>query len=109
MVILGVSQVALVIKNPPVKTRDVSNANSIPGSGRSPGNPNPVFLPGKSHRLRSLAFYGPWGCKESDTTEGTYHSGNKGLLRLCVTVEFYYLCLVPVFHSGNTPNLQTDN
>ena len=29
---------------------------------------DPVFLPGKSHRRRSLAGYGPRGCNESDTT-----------------------------------------
>ena len=29
----------------------------------------PVFLPGKSHRQRSLAGYSPWAHKESDTTE----------------------------------------
>ena len=34
--------------------------------------PNPVFLPGKSHGQRSLAGYSPWGCKESDTTEHTH-------------------------------------
>ena len=28
----------------------------------------PVFLPGESRGQRSLAGYGPWGCKESDTT-----------------------------------------
>ena len=31
--------------------------------------PTPVLLPGKSHGLRSLAGYSPWGRKESDTTE----------------------------------------
>ena len=31
--------------------------------------PNPVFLPGKSHGQRSLAGYRPWGRKESDMTE----------------------------------------
>ena len=31
--------------------------------------PTPVFLPGESHGWRSLAGYGPWGHKESDTTE----------------------------------------
>ena len=31
--------------------------------------PTPVLLPGKSHGQRSLAGCGPWGCKESDTTE----------------------------------------
>ena len=25
--------------------------------------PTPVFLPGESHRQRSLVVYGPWGCK----------------------------------------------
>ena len=31
--------------------------------------PMPVFLPGESHRWRSLAGYSPWGRKEADTTE----------------------------------------
>ena len=31
----------------------------------------PVFLPGESHGQRSLAGYGPYGQKESDTTEAT--------------------------------------
>ena len=31
--------------------------------------PTPVLLPGKSHGLRSLVGYSPWGRKESDTTE----------------------------------------
>ena len=30
--------------------------------------PTPVFLPGKSHRQRSMAGNSPWGCKESDMT-----------------------------------------
>ena len=32
-------------------------------------HPTPVLLPGKSHWLRSLVGYSPWGHKESDTTE----------------------------------------
>ena len=31
--------------------------------------PTPVFLPRKSHGQRSLAGYGPRGCKQSGTTE----------------------------------------
>ena len=31
--------------------------------------PTPVFLPGEFHGQRSLAGYGPWVCKELDTTE----------------------------------------
>ena len=32
-------------------------------------HPTPVFLPGKSHRRRSLVGCRPWGRRESDTTE----------------------------------------
>ena len=32
-------------------------------------HPTPVLLPGESHGQRSLAGYGPWGRRESDTTE----------------------------------------
>ena len=32
-------------------------------------HPTPVLLPGKSHGWRSLVGCGPWGRKESDTTE----------------------------------------
>ena len=31
--------------------------------------PTPVFWPGEFHGQRSLAGYGPWGHKESDTSE----------------------------------------
>ena len=34
-------------------------------------HPTPVLLPGKSYGRRSLVGCSPWGCKESDTTEGT--------------------------------------
>ena len=32
----------------------------------------PVFLPGKSHGLRTLVGYCPWSCKESNVTEHTH-------------------------------------
>ena len=34
--------------------------------------PTPVLLPGKFHGQRSLIGYSPWGCKESDMTEGIH-------------------------------------
>ena len=57
-----------MVNNLPVNAGDIG---SIPGSGRSPGggNDTPVFLPGKSHRQRSLAGYTPRGCNGSDMTE----------------------------------------
>ena len=33
-------------------------------------HPTPILLPGKSHGQRSLVGCSPWGCKESDMTEG---------------------------------------
>ena len=41
---MGASQVALVVKNLPVKEGDIRDTCSIPGSGRSPGggNDNPL-------------------------------------------------------------------
>ena len=62
-----------MVKNPPVNAEEAGDAGSIYRSGRSSGggngNPIPVFLPGKSHKQRSLAGYSPWGRNESDTTE----------------------------------------
>ena len=36
--------------------------------------PTPVFVPGESHGQRSLVGYSPWGGKESNMTEATYHA-----------------------------------
>ena len=57
----------LVVKNPPANARDVRDAGSIPGSGRSPGGGH------ESHGQRSLAGYSlaTRGRKESDMTEAT--------------------------------------
>ena len=33
-----------------------------------------IFLPGESHGQRRLVGYSPWGCKESDSTEGLTHT-----------------------------------
>ena len=55
----GASQVELVVRAClPVRRCKI---NSIPGSGRSPGEGHgaPVFLPGESHGQRSLAGYVP--------------------------------------------------
>ena len=74
-VALWISQVALVVKNPPANARDVRDMGSTPELGRFPWRkawqPTPVFLPGESHRQRSLVGYSPWGRKELDMTEVT--------------------------------------
>ena len=58
------SQVVLVVKNLPANARDIRDAGSVTGSGRSPGgrhgNPLPYsLLPRESHGQRNLAGYGP--------------------------------------------------
>ena len=75
------SQAALVVKNLSANVGDIRDMSSIPGLGRSPGgghsNPLQYFClenpmdRGESHEL---VGYSPQGCKESDTTEATWHS-----------------------------------
>ena len=75
----GASQAALVVKKkkkiPPCQCRRHKRREFDLWVGKIPWRrkwqPTPVFLPGESHRQRSLAGYSPWGHKESDTTEAT--------------------------------------
>ena len=65
--------VAQRLKRLPVSAWNAGDLDSIPGSGRSPGEGNGNSLqyscPGESHGGKSLVGYSPWGCKESDMTE----------------------------------------
>ena len=45
IIILSVSKVVLVLKNPPANAGDIRDVGSIPGPGRSPGGGN-----GNSHQ-----------------------------------------------------------
>ena len=72
------SQVALVVKNPPVNAGDAGDLSSIPGSGRSlgGGHGNPLQhswwrIPKNPYGQRSLEGYSPSGCKELDMTKVT--------------------------------------
>ena len=57
----GVSEVALVVKNPRANARDVRGTGSINWVGKIPWRrawqSTPVFLPGESHGQRSLVSY----------------------------------------------------
>ena len=57
-----------VVKNPPANTVDM---DSIPGSERSPGGGtgNALQYSCLENALDRGAWWGTWGCKESDTTE----------------------------------------
>ena len=65
-----------MVKNQPANAGDTGDVESL-------GQEDPleegmathtVFLPGKSHGQRSLVGYTPWGLKESDMTEVTWHA-----------------------------------
>ena len=70
--------------------------------------PIPVFLPGKSHGLRSLVGYSPWGCKELDTTEVTEHAcmqRSKLICYICINNCFkniFWKCIFPKIHFSHT-------
>ena len=64
-----------MVKNPPANARDIRDADSIPGWGRSPGGGNGNLLQysclESPHGQRRLAGYSSYGCTESDMTETT--------------------------------------
>ena len=62
---------------------DAEDPGLIPGSGRSPGEEAPVFLPGESYGHRSLVGYSPWGHKELDMTEKHFHFFTLFSLYIC--------------------------
>ena len=66
------SLVAQTVKHLPTMRRPRFNPWVRKISWRRKWQPTSVFLPGKSHGQRSLVGYGPWGRKESDTTEGLH-------------------------------------
>ena len=79
-----VTQVVLVVKNPLANAGDIRDTASIPGLGRSPGGGHGILLQysclENPHGQGSLAGHGPWGCKESDTTEQL--STSRGLVHV---------------------------
>ena len=64
-------------ENSPANAGDIKDTGFDPWVMKIPWRkswkPTPVFLPGESHRQRSLAGYSPWGLQESDTTQWLTH------------------------------------
>ena len=70
---------ALVVKNPLTKAGDARDTGLIPGLERSPrvGNGNPLQYFCLENSMDRGPWHGPWGHKESDTTEQlTRHAYN---------------------------------
>ena len=70
---LKIPTCSLVIINPPTNAGVARNAKFSPWIGNIPWRrkwqPTPVFLPGESHRQRSLEGYSPYRWKESDMSK----------------------------------------
>ena len=62
----------LAVKNPPANAGDNKRWEFDPSVRKMPRRrawqPTAIVLSGESHEQRSLAGYGPWDRKESDTT-----------------------------------------
>ena len=86
---------------------NAGDQGSIPGSGRSSWRrkwqPTPVFLPGKSHGLRSLVDYSPPGRKESDMAERLHFHGLVSPLGL---LDKSPPCLCWIAHARPGPRLR---
>ena len=67
-----------MVKNPPANAGDIRDSGSIPGSGRVPRRRvwqhTPIIL---AWNIPWTEEPGPWGHKESDTTEATEHAGRR--------------------------------
>ena len=61
--------------------------------------PTSVFLPGKSHRQRSLRGFSPWGRKESDTTE---QLTTAYYIYIIIITYYYYIKITGIFQNPMT-------
>ena len=77
-----------MVKNPSANAGDIRDVSLIPGLGRSPGMAtHSSILAWRTHGQRSLAGWSPWGAKEGDTTDATWHACVCGADSLCCTAE----------------------
>ena len=56
--------------------------------------PTPGLLPRQSRGQRNLVDYGPWGCKELDTTEATEHTHRS---RKSISPIFFFFLILFIF------------
>ena len=92
------SLVVQMEKNLPANTGDARDTGRLDPwvrkmSWRRKWQPAPVFLPGESHRQRSLADHSPKGHAESDRTEVTWQQQQFPLESECTwQANIFYCC-----------------
>ena len=95
-----------VVRNLPASARDARGMGSISGSGRilwmRKWQPTPVFLPRKSHGLKSLAGCHPWHHQRVRHNLGTKRQQHHAR-HFCILPGLFTQPLV--FHSALTPPL----
>ena len=72
------SLVAWTVKRLPTMRETQVWSLGLEGPWRRKWQPTPVFMPGKSHGLRSLVGYSPWNCKESHMTQQIHFTSLHG-------------------------------
>ena len=75
----GASWVVLVGKNPPANVGGLREADSVPRPGGRPGEGTETHSSTLACRIpwtEEPGGYSPWGCKESGTTEATWHTAH---------------------------------
>ena len=83
VILLGVSLVAQMVKNPPAIQETWVRSQGQEDPLEEGMQPTPVSCLENPHGQKSLPGYSPWGCKESDTTEWLSTH----------TILFHMLCL----------------
>ena len=81
-----------MVKKLPANAEDTGDVDSILGQEdllEEEMAPTPVFLPGESHRQRSLVGYSPWGHKESNMI-GRHSTNAYNIVKHLININFYY-------------------
>ena len=91
----------LVVENLPANAGRCERLRFNPWVGKIPWRrrawqPTPIFLPAESHRQRNLAGSSPYGHKELDMTEETYHA--------CMVIMNPIMCQAVLEDEGSMGN-----
>ena len=81
-----------MVKKQPDNAKDIRDAGSVPGSGRSPGggHGNPLQYSCLENPMGRGAWWATVHSKQSDTTEVTYHACTHRIYK--IYANFIHIC-----------------